>query len=322
VGTVGLVLGGGGITGASYHFGALMALRMATGWDPDKAEVIIGTSSGAFVAAIVRGGQLSLDAMLGPATSNAEMTEWLRTVVYRRGSPRGVVRWLRTGLLPGITRPSLGLVLGSPGLYRTDGIEEWLSEVIGPLADTWPDRPTVLVAYDLEDRKRVPFGTEAAPDVPFRAAVAASSAVPFVYEPVRIGDRWYIDGGVASGTSADLLLANPTPLDLIIVIAPMAAEEQRERAWFHERVFDRVGGAALARELAEIERAWPQTDVIVLEPTPQVLSAMRPNPLDPKGAVPTFIRTLISMRRRLAEPALWSVLSHHLVDHSLQAKTS
>ena len=36
VSSVGLVLGGGGITGAAFHFGTLLALRMATGWDPNE----------------------------------------------------------------------------------------------------------------------------------------------------------------------------------------------------------------------------------------------------------------------------------------------
>ena len=63
--SVGLVLGGGGITGASYHFGALFALQMATGWNATDADVIVGTSSGSFIAALVRGGALNLDTMVG-----------------------------------------------------------------------------------------------------------------------------------------------------------------------------------------------------------------------------------------------------------------
>jgi NTE family protein len=202
------------------------------------------------------------------------------------------------------------------------GLKDWVTRRIGEdAAASWPTRPTVITAYDIAARQRVAFGTESAPVVSIADAVAASSAIPVIFRPWEIDGVRYVDGGVVSGTHADLLLGSNRPFDLIIVIAPMAAEEQRERAWFHEKVFDRVGSAALQRELAEIRRAWPDTDVIVLEPAPQVLSAMRPNPLDPKGAVPTFIRTLISMRRRLAEPALWTVLSHHLVDTSLEARS-
>ena len=63
--SVGLVLGGGGITGAAFHFGALLSLRMATDWNPAEADVVVGTSSGAVVAALVRSERLSLDALIG-----------------------------------------------------------------------------------------------------------------------------------------------------------------------------------------------------------------------------------------------------------------
>ena len=51
---VGIVLGGGGVSGAAYELGCLMALRLATDWDPNEAEVIVGTSAGSTVAAITR----------------------------------------------------------------------------------------------------------------------------------------------------------------------------------------------------------------------------------------------------------------------------
>ncbi|MEE8486064.1 MAG: hypothetical protein V3S38_05895 [Acidimicrobiia bacterium] len=65
--TIGLVLGGGGITGAAFHFGTLLAIEMATGWNADDAEVLIGTSSGAFVGALARGNALHLDTFAAQA---------------------------------------------------------------------------------------------------------------------------------------------------------------------------------------------------------------------------------------------------------------
>jgi predicted acylesterase/phospholipase RssA len=164
---------------------------------------------------MIRGGALNLDTMVGDSRRDEDVVNWLSQNVYRRIRPRGLIRWVRHGIVPSITRPGIGFVFGSPGLYSTDALVGWVEKSLGDLADTWPDRPTVIVAYDLATRKRVPFGTDDAPDVPLKYAVAASSAVPFVYEPVTIDGRAYADGGVASGTSADLLLANPEPLDLV-----------------------------------------------------------------------------------------------------------
>ena len=149
-------------------------------------------------------------------------------------------------------------------------------------------------------------------------AVAASSAVPVIFNPYEIDGHYYVDGGIVSGTHADLLLGNSDPLDLVLVLAPMAAEELREGARFYEGVFDRVGRTALYDELRAIESAWPDTDTVVLQPSPMVMAAMRPNPMEPAAAVPTFVRTLASMRNKLAKPEVWTVLDRHLNTHSVR----
>jgi NTE family protein len=312
VSTVGLVLGGGGVTGAAFHFGTLLAIEMATGWNPNEASVVVGTSSGAFAAAMVRAEAVHLDSFAGTGETRDEIHDWLSGNLYRRGAPRGAVRWVRRGLLPALRRPSLHVALASPGLYRTDGIRDWVADTSGGLAESWPERPTAIVAYDVEARTRVPFGTEAAPDVPLADAVAASSAVPFVYEPVRIHDRWYADGGLASGTSADLVLASPQPLDLVVILAPLASTAPRAGSRFYEDMFDRVGRTALAAEVARIRREWPSTEILVLRPDEHVLEYSRPNPMSVEAAIPTFLATLRSMKNELAHATVWATLSTYL----------
>ncbi len=279
---------------------------------PERCWVIVGTSSGSFVAAMVRGNALDLGTLVGDTHTVEEAETWLSGHIYRRGRPQGLLRWVRRGLLPGMMSPNLSFVLGSPGLYHTSGLEEWVRNSIGSLADSWPSRPTVIPAYDLEARRRIAFGTEGAPDINLASAVAASSAVPFVYEPVRLDGRWYIDGGVASGTSADLVLARSEPLDLLIVIAPLAASDSRPGTRFYEDMFDRAGRTALAAELQRIRDEWPSTDVLVLRPDDRVLARSRPNPMATDAAIPSFLTTLRSMRDELARSANWSVLQRHL----------
>jgi NTE family protein len=307
-----LVLGGGGITGASYHLAALLAINMATGWHPNDAEVIVGTSAGSFVAATVRAGDLSIDSIVRPHEGREQVAERIRNQLYQRQRPSGVIRWVRRGLLPGLRKPGVTLILGTPALYHAGGIADWVDEQTGPVADEWPDRATVIVAFDIEANTRVAFGTENAPDVALKDAVAASSAVPVIFNPYQIDGRHYVDGGVVSGTHADLLLGNDEPLDLVLVLAPMAADEARDGARFYEGVFDRVGRTALFDELDDIKAAWPAAETLVLRPSPMVLEAMRPNPMEPAGAVPTFIRALASLRNKLAKPEVWSVLDRHL----------
>jgi NTE family protein len=308
---VGLVLGGGGITGASFHFGALFSLQMATGWDPAAARTVVGTSSGAVVAALLRTGHLDVGSLVGDAHEPSEFAAGLRERIYRRGRPRGLGRWLRHGVLPTLRRPGIGIALGSPAPYTTDGIVQWLEDVIGSDAGRWPDRPTTIVAYELEGRRRVAFGTEDSPDTSLARAVAASAAVPMLFDAVEIDGSRFVDGGVASGTSADLVLGGD-PLDLVIVSAPMASTAARPGARFYEAIVDRLGSSALESEIGAIEEAWPGAEVLVLRPDAGVLAETRPNPLATSAALPAFLRTLRSMRARLASPDVWPVLQRHL----------
>ncbi len=309
---VGLVLGGGGITGASYHLAALLAINMATGWDPNDAEVIVGTSAGSFVASTVRAGELSIDSIVRPHEGREQVAERINKQIYQRQRPAGIVRWVRRGLIPSLRKPGVTVLLGTPALHHAGGIADWVEEQTGEISASWPERATVIVAFDIASGSRVAFGTENGPDVALKDAVAASSAVPVIFSPYEIDGRYYVDGGVVSGTHADLLLGNTQPLDLVLVLAPMAADEAREGARFYEGVFDRVGRTALADELQAIEAAWPDSDILVLRPSPMVLEVMRPNPMDPAGAVPTFVRTLASLRNKLARPDVWSILDRHL----------
>ncbi len=312
---VGLVLGGGGITGAAYEMAALMALEMATGWDPNDADVVIGTSSGAFVTALLRNDALALDSLVSPTDDHEDVTDRIRSHIYTKGPSGSLGKWVRHGIVPGVRRPGLTMLLGSPAPYHATGIANWLTAYIGDdAAQSWPHRATAVVGHDLASGTRVVFGTNDAPDVSMADAVAASSAVPLVFRPYPIGERLYVDGGVSSGTHADLVLGSEDELNLVLVMAPLAAEVSRKRARFHERVFDRVGSRSLDEEIAMIQSAWPDTDVVVLRPSPSVQNASRPNPMDPSRSVPTFMRTLISMKRTLARPEIWEKLNHHLTD--------
>lgn len=307
------MLGGGGITGAAYEMAALMSLRLATGWDPNESEVVVGTSGGAFVTALVRNDSLSLDSLVLPQDERADVAERIRSHVYTRNDGLKVRHWVRHGIVPGIRDPGLTLFLGSPAPYHAAGLTDWVKSHIGDDAgDSWPTKPTAVVAFDLATRRREVFGSESAPEVGIADAVAASSAIPVLFCPYSLADRLYVDGGVVSGTHADVVLGADRPLDLLLVLAPMAADVSRKRARFYEKMFDRVGQRSLGEELGLIDEAWPDCEIVVLSPPPSVQNAMRPNPMDAGRAVATFMRTLISMKRTLAQPEVWELLDHHL----------
>lgn len=317
------MLGGGGITGAAYEMAALMSVSLATGWNPNDADVVVGTSSGSFVSALVRHESLTLDSLVLPDDERADVIERIRSHVYMKGASAPIGRWLRYGLGRSVRQPGVTMFLGSPARYSPRGIADWVVSHIGEEAGAgWPDRHTAIVAYDLQGQSRAAFGTQNAPDVGIADAVAASSAVPLIFSPHEIDGRHYVDGGVSSGTHADLVLGHAEPLDFLLVIAPMAAEIQRQRALFHEKMFDRVGIRSLTSELELVRNAWPHCQIVTLSPSPSVQNAMRPNPMDASKAVATFMRTLISMKRTLARPQTWSLLDHFLTANPLRDRAA
>jgi NTE family protein len=292
---------------------ALMSIQLATGWDPDQAEVIVGTSGGAFVTALVRNEALTLDSLVMPNDDRNDVAERIRRHVFTRNAGVQLRHWVRHGIVPGLRDPGLTLFLGSPAPYQATGVNEWVTSQIGEeCAERWPAKPTAVIAFDIAARRRVVFGAESAPQACLADAVAASSAIPLLFRPYPIDGRLYVDGGVVSGTHADVVLGSEKPLDLVLVLAPMAADVSRKRARFHEKMFDRVGQRSLTEEIALIKEAWPHCEVVVLSPSPSVQNSMRPNPMDSKRAVATFMRTLISMKRTLAHPDVWDRLDDHL----------
>ncbi|MCU1614004.1 MAG: putative lysophospholipase [Frankiales bacterium] len=79
----------------------------------------------------------------------------------------------------------------------------------------WPERPFLVTAIDAESGEFRTFDRDSG--VPLVSAVAASCAVPGVYPPVTIEGHRYVDGGMRSGTNADLA----DGYDRVVVLAPI-----------------------------------------------------------------------------------------------------
>ena len=79
VGSIGLVLGAGGVVGGAYHAGALAALAEAARWDARGADVIVGTSAGSIAGASLRAGLSGAD-QFARATSGDLSPEGARII--------------------------------------------------------------------------------------------------------------------------------------------------------------------------------------------------------------------------------------------------
>lgn len=246
--TKALVLGGGGITGIAWEIGLLCGLQRA-GVPLDSADIIIGTSAGSVVGTVVaaRGdleGAVAQQRTPGPraVTRPIDMTPVLAAfAVLADASVPPVQARARVGAM------ALAAATGDEDAYLT-GILRGL-----PVRQ-WPDRDLRVTAVDTADGRPVVF--DAAAGVPLELAVAASCAVPCVFPPVTIDGRRYMDGGVRSGTNADLAVG----ADHLVVIAPMAA----------------MAGAKIQAEM----RATGAGKSLLVEPDAAALDAFGPNALD------------------------------------------
>jgi NTE family protein len=300
--SVGVVLGAGGIVGGAFHAGVLTALAEA-GFDARDADLILGTSAGAGMAATLRAGFPPLD--LAHRNLGQPLSPEARAIVTSTGGPPIIdVRPQPFSRAPLPSSPRLLFRFGRhpakalAGLLPTGTIS---TDVIGERIDvlygdrSWPAQPLWICAVDLDSGDRVVFGDDG-PTVPIGVAVQASSAIPGFFRPVEHGGRRYVDGGVHSPTNADLLAG--AGFDVVVVVSPMSATRLAHGAMLPSA--RPLHARRLADEVRRLRRACSQ--VLTFQPTPSDVSAMGRNPMDASRRQPTTAAALASARLRLADP--------------------
>ncbi len=301
-----LVLGGGGFTGGVYEIGALRALDLlSVNRTVNEFDVYVGTSAGAFVAAAVANGVTPEEMMrvivqqVPTSFPDARVSALLHPN-YREFLTKGVLVPFRLAQLVRTLVRDLGqlsavdIAVGlaevlPSGLYSEKGIEDYVKRIVSD-----PDRTDdfrllanelYLAATDLDTCERIVFGAEGWDDVPISTAVAASSALPMIYKPVRIKDRELVDGGIVSTTNLDI--AVEAGAKLIVVVNPLVPYVND----FQKRIptisgsrarrvsdmgFPQIGYQAFKllayQRLHDLARRWeqryPGVDVILVEPEP------------------------------------------------------
>mgnify|MGYP006277269591 FL=1 len=155
---LGLALGGGAARGFA-HVGILQVLEEA-GIQP---HLVVGTSAGSMVAAFYASGRNGAQLQkLAETMEEAALTDW-------------------------------NLPLTSRGLIKGDGLAKYVASVTGGKRIEDLAMPLGIVATDLHTGLGVLFQKG---DI--ATAVRASSAVPAMFDPVRIGGRDFVDGGLVS----------------------------------------------------------------------------------------------------------------------------
>jgi NTE family protein len=301
-----LVLGGGGFTGGVYEIGALRALDLlAVNSSVNQFDVYVGTSAGAFIAALSANGVTPEEMMRvvtrqgTPPFKDVDLSDLLRPNLLEFARKGAVLPFRALSLAKQIVTQRggvsvldvlLGLAEGLPsGAYTGSGIERYLHEVLSEpgRTDNFDELACelYLTATDLDTCERVVFGVDEAEEVPISTAVRASGALPMVYAPVRVNDRELIDGGMVSTTNLDI--AVEAGAKLVVVINPIvpfvndfASSVRTLRGSRPRRVsdmgFPQIGYQAFKlvahQRLHELAKTWesryPGVDIVLIEPEP------------------------------------------------------
>lgn len=319
-GGVGLALGAGGVIGHAWHAGVLAALAEC-GWDARRAEVVVGTSAGSVVSALLRA-DLAPDDIHRRATGRALSAAGRRIISVGMGSgpmatptfrapARGTKgRWTPAApvnLLRALNplNPRLGLLAGALPRGATD--TAIISDGIGRLhGSRWPERPLWLCAVAMRTGRLVVFGRDDT-TATVGQAVAASCAIPGFFTPVPIGGVDHVDGGVHSPTNADLLAG--VGLDLVVVSSPMSLDSAGARRPRPGNALRLGHRARLMREVAAVRRS--ATRVVTFQPGPEDLAVMGPpgTAMRPERREPVARQARETTLRRLDTPAMREALA-------------
>lgn len=182
---IGLALGGGAARGFA-HIGVIKVLE-AQGIFPD---VIVGTSAGSVVGAMYAAGnngytlqKMALD------MDEATISDW-----------------------------SLPFFSKSSGVLKGEALQNYVNRMVGQSSIEKLKKPFGAVATDLNTGMPILFqrGNTG-------LAVRASSSVPGVFQPVRINDRFYVDGGLVS--PVPVRFARDMGADIVIAVNISSAPE-------------------------------------------------------------------------------------------------
>ncbi|NWG87114.1 MAG: patatin-like phospholipase family protein [Hydrogenophilaceae bacterium] len=175
---IGLALGGGAARGFA-HIGAIKVLE-ANGITPD---MIIGTSAGSVIGALYAAGFSGYQLHeLALKMDENEIADWAIPFLGQYG-----------------------------GVIKGEALQNYINRMVRNRPIEQLARPLGIVATELQTGKAIVFrrGNTG-------MAVRASSSVPGVFQPVRIGGKDYVDGGLVA--PVPVRLAREMGADFVIAV--------------------------------------------------------------------------------------------------------
>jgi NTE family protein len=260
---IALVLSGGATKSFYFHLGVLKVLHL------HNISSIVGSSAGAVMGSLIASG-ISVERLISSVSQKKiylpELHEWVDTVTSSILFRPRYKSMLGQGLYTGFQ--SLRLLANLPFLLRQDMLAEFLDALVDSqtkvssffstatfeetLHGLLPsndfrelETDLYVVATDIDSGRRAVFNSRYElideenrfiSNVPIQKAVRASVAVPGLFEPVKIGGRYYIDGEIKRTLSADIGIRLADTVIVSHTYQPLERPENRSvknLGWFN-----------------------------------------------------------------------------------------
>ena len=225
--TLGLALGGGAARGFA-HIGVLQVLEE----EGIKPTLVVGTSAGSVVAAFYASGKTASQLQwLADTMDESQFTDWANPFTGR-------------------------------GMLRGEALGKYVNSQLNGIKIEDMKMPLGIVATDLRTGDGILFRRG---DV--ATAVRASSAVPSVFEPVRIGGKDYVDGGLVS--PVPVRYAKQMGADIVLAIDISSRPEDAKTSDLLKVLLQTF--SIMGKSISQLELA--QADLVVRPALPDVGSA-------------------------------------------------
>ena len=225
--TLGLALGGGAARGFA-HIGVLQVLEE----EGIKPTLVVGTSAGSVVAAFYASGKTASQLQwLADTMDESQFTDWANPFTGR-------------------------------GMLRGEALGKYVNSQLNGMKIEDMKMPLGIVATDLRTGDGILFRRG---DV--ATAVRASSAVPSVFEPVRIGGKDYVDGGLVS--PVPVRYAKQMGADIVLAIDISSRPEDAKTSDLLKVLLQTF--SIMGKSISQLELA--QADLVVRPDLPDVGSA-------------------------------------------------
>lgn len=300
-----LILAGGGILGAAYEIGALTALDrfFRRGFSTRRFDTYIGISAGSVIATLLAN-RIQPKGLFNTIIRNENSVfNWTRRDIYRFdwwASLRSAVqvpfnltriwRYYRQNHwqfsfndLPHLLQEQF-----PAGLFDLEPLQNYLCNAFRNehLCDDFRQLPSELLipAYNLDSGERVVFGEKGQQDLHICQAITASCAIPFFFQPYRIGRHAYLDGSVGKITHLDLAINRGAKL-IVMVNPRVPFVNDPERACLPSLSYgkcsqidelgilfaweqaQRIGTRSQLRDVIRgYRQEHPEVDILLLEP--------------------------------------------------------